>query len=544
MAFVGVSYPGLIQARRFHLSIGYGQNVICTVEMLPQFSLPAVDGTLTVTDGFTTLTIPGCRLDEAHITRSIHGHIIRIQILGPTWKWRLAGIDGVYNVRRPDGSIVPSTRKTTQQLATLLFQAMQVPFFDVSGLPNSDGPFVNWHGAIAFNELTWLCQQWGCDFGLDVQGTVARIWQLGVGPGLPTGGSDVTQDYGIDLAEPPDRLKLYCGPTLYQSKLKLKAVMEDTDGSLVDRDDVSYNPLGAGNAEGWIGKGTDDPLPADADETDRRLAKKTNLKYFLIDTQADGTWNVPGYGAVNSAEDILPIRETLADDYSQDNEEYQQRAYLVGTFADEVSLHNTDEQTLCEVPFRIDRERGLVITEVPVSKLNSAQQAVAPDLYLVTSYNVRDAAKFQYVYYSQTRTLANNGTGDLPVHRPDLVRRVIAEYAANGTTVSGTSNNESVLTPFINSQLDAVQAEFQTVQSLVKWYIGIMPVVLSGTVRQTAFFGSVDTGCFTIASLNTEWEPGLLRRRQRRLAAEADRQKVRRELDDVGQRAIARKGVV
>jgi hypothetical protein len=533
-----LTYPGVGQVRRFHLSIGYGQNVICTADILPQLTLPAVDGTLVVTDGTTTLNIPGCRLDEAHMTRSIHGHIVRIQILGPTWKWRLAGIDGVYNVRRPDGSIIPSTRKTTQQLATLLFQAMQVPSFDVSGLPNADGPFVNWQGAIAFNELTWLCQQWGCDFGLDVQGTVARIWRLGVGPGLPTGGTDVTQDYGIDLSEPPDRLKLYCGPTLYQSKLKLKAVMEGTDGILYDRDSVPYAPAG-----GWTGTDIDDPLDPDADAEERRLAKKTNLRYFLIDTQANGTWTVPGYGAVTSVEDILPVREHLAADYLQGAEYYQQRAFLEGTFAaHDESLTNTEGHTLCEVPFRIDRERGLVITEVPVYKWNSTPARVAPDLFLTTSYHVRDSSKFNYVYHTQTRTLASNGTGDLPVHRPDLVRRVVAAYS--GPSVTGVSNNEPTLTPFINAQLDATQAEFQSVQSLVKWYIGIMPIVLSGTVRQTSFFGSVETGCFTIASLNTEWEPGLLRRRQRRLAAEADRQKVRRERMDIDERSLLRKGVV
>lgn len=539
MSFVNATFPGIGQFRRFHLSIGYGQNCVFTGDMLPQLTLPAVDGTLTVTDGYTSLVIPGCRLDEAHITRSIHGHVIRVQILGPTWKWRLAGIDGVYNVRRPDGSIIPSTRKTTQELATLLFQAMQVPAFDVSGLPNSDGPFVNWHGAIAFNELTWLCQQWGCDFGLDLNGTVARIWRLGVGLGLPTGGSDVTQDYGIDLAEPPDRLKLYCGPTLYQSRLKLKAVMEEPTGELKDRDSVSYKP-----SAGWNGTDPDDPLGPDETEANRRAAKRSNLRMFLIDTQADGTWNVPGYGAVNSREDILPVYDTLAADYTLDSEYYRQRCRLYGTFAIDngTSLENTADNTLCEIPFRVDREKGLVVTEVPVFQLNSSQQVVAPTLYIETSYHVRDTQRFHYVYHSQTRTIAANGTGDFPVHRPDLVRRVIASYS--GTAVSGTTNNEATLTPFINAQLDAVQAEFQTTQSLVKWYIGVMPITLSGTVRQVSFFGSVDDGVHTIASLNTEWEPGLLRRRQRRLAAEADRQKVRRELDDVGQRRLARRGVV
>lgn len=409
----------------------------------------------------------------------------------------------------------------------------------VLGLPAADGPEVNWHGAIAFNELTWLCQLWGCDFGLDVQGTVARIWRMGVGGVLPSGGTDVTQDYGIDLAEPPDRLKLYCGPTLYQSRLKLKAVMEEPTGEIKNRDDVSYKPSG-----GWDGTDPDEPLGPDATEANNRAAKRSNLRMFLIDTQADGTWNVPGYGAVSSREDILPVYDTLAADYSLDSEYYVQRARLYGTFAIDngSSLVNTAANTLCEVPFRIDREKGLVITEVPLFKYNSTQQRVAPDLYLETSYHVRDSAKFHYVYHSQSRTIAANGTGDFPVHRPDLVRRVIASYS--GTSVTGTTNNEATLTPFINAQLDAVQAEFQTVQSLVKWYNGIMPISLSGTVRQTSFFGSVDTGVFTIASANTEWEPGMMRRRQRRLSAEADRRKVRRELDEVRGRRVERKGVV
>jgi hypothetical protein len=315
--------------------------------------------------------------------------------------------------------------------------------------------------------------------------------------------------------------------------------MEDTDHAYDNRDDVSYKP-----AAGWVGTDTDDPLGPDAPEEERRLAKKTNLKYFLIDAQADGTLNVPGYGAVDSVEDILPVYDTLAADYTQSGEYYEQKAQLFGTFAIDsgLSLANTPEHTHCEVPFRIDRERGLVIAEVPIYKLDAAQQVVAPDLYLVTSYHVRDTAKFHYVYYSQERTIASNGTGDLPVHRPDLVRRVIASYS--GTTVTGTTNNEATLNADISAHLDAVQAEFQTVESLVKWYIGIMPIVLSGTVRQVSFFGSIDAGAHTIASLNTEWEPGLLRRRQRALAAEVDRQKVRRELDNIGQRRIARKGVL
>lgn len=541
---VDASFPGVFQWRRFHLSIAHGNIVVCDAEILPQYSLPAINGTLAITDGFTTLVIPGCRLDTAHLHMSTTEHIVRIRILGPTWHWKLAGIDGVYNVRRPDGSVEPTMQRTVQQLAAMLFDAMAVTAYDVSGLPDIDGPEVNWQGANAYSELLLLCHAFGCDFGMDVWGPTARIWRIGFGFGLPSGGRDMSQDYGIDIAEPPDRIRLYCGPTLYQSKLKLEAVMEDTDGSLVPKDDVSYKP-----AAGWDGTDPADPLGPDADEDERRLAKKTYLKYFLVTAQSDGSFDVPGYGSTSAVEDWLPLYPYLAADYQNDEGNYyQQEAYCEGVFAiDPVSLQNSPAGERLETQFRIDREKGLVIFRNPIHKFDNAQKAVAPELYLIASYHVRDPNTFHYVYYSQDRTIAANGTGTFPVARPDLVRRVIASYSSGGTTPTGTTDNESTLTPEINTQLDYVEAEFQTTESLVKWYIGLMPIALSGTVRQTTFFGQCDgahRGCFTIAALNTEWEPGVPWRRQRRIQAESDRRRVMRERDEVGIRKVQRKGVV
>jgi hypothetical protein len=537
VAYVNFTYPGVLQGRRFHFSQGYGQNCIFVGDILPQALLPFVDGTLTITDGSTTLVIPGCRLDEAHLTRNVHGHFCRIQILGPTWKWRLASIDGVYNVRGTDGNVLAYTQKSTRELATLLFEAMLVPSFDVSGMPDTTGPFVNWRGTNAFEAMTALCHEWGCDFGLDLIGPVARIWKLGVGSGLPSGGRDITQDYGIDIAEPPDRLKLTLGSTLYQSKLKLRAVMEEVDGSLVDIDEVSYIPVG-----GWTGCDPNDPLGPAADPLHRRLAKKTYLKYFLIESQADGTLNVPGFGEVGSIEDILPVQDVLAEDFLVQEDNYRKSAYIEGVFAIDagISLRNSPAGERYEAPFRIDKEKGLVVCLTPAYKLDDLLRYVEPELYLVTSYHVRDVNHFQYVNASQTVTLANNGTGDLVLDRPDLIRRVIAEYSGN--TVTGTSNNDSTLQPDVDAHLNAAAAEFQTSESMVKTYVGIMPIVLSGTVRQISFFGSVGNDCITMASLNTEWEPGLLRRRQRRLAAESERQRVLRETEDVDRRRAKKRG--
>lgn len=511
------------------------------MDCLPQFGIPPSDVVVAFTDGDYSVSIPGCRIDRANITYTTRGHIVRVQILGPTWKWRYGCVSGLYNVRRPDGTVDPSTRKTPRELATLLFQAMHVPLFDVSGLPDGDGPEVFWQGANAISELTHLCHSWGCDFGLDLDGTVARIWQLGVGPALPTGGRDRTVDYGIDLAEPPDVLRILCGPTWYQSKLLLEPVGIDRDGTIKHINDLSYKPAG-----GWEGTDPFDPLGPDADPEDRRLAKRSYLRMWRVKSQADGTQNVPGYGTVPSVEYILPLYDELAADYANGSAYYRQPAYLVGVFAlpgSPQSLTNTDQNEQCEVGWRLQREPGIVITEAPIFKYDANLLPVAADLYFVCSYRVRKENTLEYDTYSLARTIAANDTGEHCIHRPDIQKRVIAEY--DGTTVTTVTDNESSLTTAINEHLDAAIVEFQPVGSIVKEYGGVVPISLTGATRQVMYSINCEEpkkGAYTIAAQNTEWEPGLLRRLARRDRAESRR--AIREQQDHQRRRLLREGAL
>lgn len=541
MGQCGAAITGIDQVIRMRISIGHGDNVFITADVLPQFGIPPANVTVSMTDGVETLILPGCRIDRANIVYSTRGQIVRVQVLGPTWKWRFGCIDGVYNVTNPDGTVIASTRKSVQELAALCFDAMHVSPYDVSGLPNVDGPEVNWNGANAYAELTALCHAWGCDFGLDVQGTVARVWQMGVGPALPSGGSERTVGYGLDLAEPPDVITVRGGRTLVQSKLKLEPVGRDTDGAIKHRDDLSYF------SGGWEDLDPMDPLGPDADPEERRLAKEAMLMWRVV-SQADGSQDVPGFGTVNSIEDILPILNYLSDDYVNDNGVYyRQRPYLVGVFApgSATALTNTTDNEQCEVPFTLDNETGILKTSVPIFKFAADRTIEAAELYLVCAYYIRSQTLFSYHTYSLSRTIASNDTGEFCVQRPELQLRVIAQYS--GTTVTGVTTNQAALDAAMNQQLDAIQVEFQAVGSLVVEYAGLVPIRLSGATRQTMFEVNCNEprkGCYTTAAQNTEWEPGLLRRWARRKDAEGHRIRAGRELQDSHRRFLERRGLL
>lgn len=547
MGIARFEISGIQQVVRGHLSIGYGDNIRIQADTLPQFGVPNADVTVVVGDEeIGGIVIPGCRIDRANITLTTSGHVVRVQLFGPTWRLRKGSVDGVYNVVRPDGTIDPDTRRSVRELAELLFQAMRWPLYDVSGLPSISGPSVNWQGHNAYAELIDLCHSCGCDFGLDILAyPMIRVWRMGVGAGLPTGGFDRTQDYGIDIGEPPDAVKAYCSPTRFQSLLKMRCLLPQKDGTLKPYEDVDYAPSG-----GWDGVDPSDPLPDSTDKVAQALAKKWLYRLWGAEAQADGTGEVPGYGTVDMA-NILPLYDELAEDYTDDVlGMFEQRSYLQGTIAVESEpqpMKNSPAHTRIDIGHRVIGDAGLVVTDGPVAKLTDDDRWTAADVFLMCSYCVSDQNTRHKVYHSLRRQLANNGTGDQALHRPEFYRRVVAHY--NNGTLTGTEDNESTLNADLNDQLDAFVAQFQSVASQVKEYNTIVPMSLDGTRQQVTYTvdsrrGSPTKGCRTYAASNTEWEPGMQRRRQRRREAEVIRATELHQLSESERRKLARRGLL
>lgn len=529
MGYVNCTYDNIERVRRFRLTMGHDGGIVATLEVCPQFNIPAQDGVLFLTDGIRYISIPGCRLDRTNIVYSTSGHVVQVQVLGPTWKWHLAGIDGSYNVLRPDGSFYPGTERSPQELATLLFQSMNVPQFDVSLLPNATRPFRKWKGMLALTELKNLCYELGCSFGHDIFTGSAYIWKLGEGSFLPSG-EEQTIDYGLNLAEPPDSIRAYCSPTGYQLKFKTEAVLPSKQGEWMAADDVDYAP-----DDGWLGHDPFDPLPGNQDKEAKALARRFLWRAWRITSLADGGFNIPTYGPVGGMADLLPLKDRLLDDYENDGV-FEKNGFLEGTIAldsDPAPYRNSRPFTIIDVPHRLDGKRGIVFADFPLFKLDSLDQFQAADVYYTGSCRVRDSRTFAPAYYSREVFLNSNGTGFLPIHRPDLQRRVIAQY--NQANVTGTKDNTADLDNQLLNQIQAVAVSFQPVAAVVKRYRGLIPIRLDGMTRQISYHGSCygpQSGFFTTAAQNTEWEIGLPRFQQRRRRNESDRLRMMRDIYD------------
>ncbi|MEY5060717.1 MAG: hypothetical protein RIS45_638, partial [Planctomycetota bacterium] len=260
MAIIGAAASGFFYPQRALVNYGLERNVYAMLWSIPQATIPAYGITLTVTDGIETFRLTDCAVDRASMVIGENGHIQQVGLFGPVWRWN-GEISGAYNVRKPDGTIVTATKKTCQQLAALLWQSMDVVPGDISALPGdeSDLPEVYWQCADSYSELSKLCSDRGCAPLLNAANNFGAVVRLGVGTGLPSSPNVVTVETSIQSPPPPRFLKACAGLTRVQSKLKLKPMMLERDGTLKERDSVSYKP-----SAGWTGKDPDDPLGPDA----------------------------------------------------------------------------------------------------------------------------------------------------------------------------------------------------------------------------------------------------------------------------------------
>lgn len=537
MAKINVIIDGVLAPQMVRYTMGHGGVGKLIVRMVPQTSLPAVETNIVLTDGITTLNLTGCRLDRSSIVRRGDGWIQRVEYFDRQWKWRFGALNGVYNVRTPDGDI---TRELDPRSAALLcFSAMMEPVPpDLLALPNdaNDRPEISWRCTPARSALAWLCERAGCEFGLDVEENRAKIWRLGVGAALPNDLTVQSVDHGADIGEAPDSIVACGGPVLFQSKFKLNAVMLDVDGQWRDKDsdELSYKP-----AEGWDGKYPFDPLGELAGVTEQALARKTYCRAWQIVSMADGGLQVPEYGPVDNIRQCLPIYDYLAESYNSGLDASRSDAYVEGTFelaGEPRVLGNSAPHTrLDAVELRVDPERGIVFTDVPITKLDGNLRSVEADLYLVCAHRVKHPDTNQFVDYEFERVIANNGTGVLPLPRPEVVRRIIGQYANENLT--GSIDNVATVNTQLNAHIDAILPSFQSHEAHVVRYVGIKPISLDGAIRQLTWIVDCgdeyrDGGAWTIAYRNTESERGIPRRRARLRIMHAERDRREREHRD------------
>lgn len=544
-----VTFPGINQVQSAIGTNSLGPHPgVAVLRILPQIGSPQSAGDLTFVNGVESVTWHNAQLDQASLEITTNGHIVSCRVFDRRFWWKFTTVTGVYNEQRSDGTIYSGTEKSPQELASILLDAIGEQSYSVSALPDdeSDRPFVNWLCSNPAYELHRLCRDRGCDIALNHKTNRVSIVRLGFGP--PVTPDDVqSASFGIDVGEYPERLTVCFDRTIWQAKLLLEAVGMDTDGTIKPIDDLSYKP-----ADGW---GLQDPtnLIPDSSIEEWVLANQWIWRTYRIKAFADGTLTIPGGDAgtndIDSIEQVLPIGDTLldidVDPLSGRVEQLPARVegkFFIFDYVERVGVDaNSDLGTTYPYRFRIIEDRGLVIFDAPVAKIGDGDDVgkiVSADLYLLTTFGIRDNEYHQYHHYERTRTLPG-GTGEYPIVRPDYAAIIKAHYDPDDPTSlrdpDPTTHNLEELDSLAEAILDDSMSQFQTVRSLEVVYRSVKEIDVDGVTRQVTHKVSRFSGANTRISQNSEVEIGIMREREREQLSQFRQGK---QVNDEGAKAI------
>lgn len=500
-----IEYPGLLNVNRGTVSIGHGITPASfSLTITPQRSLPPETGAITLTYGRQKIVFPDCKIDQVSFSTD-GAQLLTVSILDRRWKWAFGSISGHYNIRNPDGTVrghlnlndrraVINSERTPRELAALCLEAMGERRFDVGDLPNDTRPMVEWEGENPASMLADLCEALGCRIVLRLDNTVV-IRQLNTGGKLPNEGPIHRRDSTLDPAEMPDALHCFCGPNLYQSDLRLEAVGEEADGSIVPIGDLSYEPDG-----GWSLADVPE-FNSIADQTLRNLAKRSVFRYFRPREPS----LVVGYGQVEKRDQLLPLNDFLVDSVEVNGVREAKPAFVFGVWTAEGGDSGNQAATLQPVAndqdktvlrdYQIDAERGLIITGDYIYKLVGEVPNITigePDLIFRTACTVRDPETMAYVRYERVRDNRGRrfGTGPRLIKHEDIRLTARADWKAadDGSYEPGPiTTNIKEVNQEADHYLDEESKAYDTTSAETLVYSGLWPIELDGTIQRVSY---------------------------------------------------------
>ena len=390
--------------------------------------------------------------------------------------------------------------------------------------PTRTVPTINWECSDAAAELERLCERYGCEPTLNIKTNTAGIVVKHTGASLPDN-SDIRWTQLTQQGVLPTRVEACSGYVQIQSKLKLRAVLRDTDGQWKPADDVLYAPDG-----GWDGEvsSLEDPLlpdNANYSETNAELAKDL-WRVWQVDSFADGTLKFGELGEVDSAQDLLPISDELLSVYTSDDGEVGQDAYLLGTTAiphdPDDAVTNTEDGTRLDIPFTVNSESGFIRTSVAVPKKNTDNAFTEADLFIVCTHAFRDTDTGQYTRY--VRFNAPGGVGGVfTARRFDIRPQFTGQYDDDNdhTKLTGTTDNANEVNTKLDDELSIILEQQSPRPAIIREYNGIQQIAPDGAIRSVMFVldsqrRSDDRNCITIAFHNVSGGPIVYDKERRR----------------------------
>jgi len=448
----------------------------CVIRGLPD-NLPRIGDLRLVDDSngtnviFRDCLFAGVSYDE---------HIPEYRLLDRRWKWRGGLISMAFNVPVAGGPEI-NNEMPPQQIASALFNAMGEPNANVSALPNVPRPHVNWESVEPRHALAYLCEMLGCVPGLDPFTNRATIYRYGEGnQNIQSDSLHLPRDYSAGYL--PRELAVIFGPTVFQTFFKIEAVVFNAANDLVSIGD-GFDPVAAdirNSAAPWAG------FPALSDDQPNKAveyasAKASGYRYYRI-VGSDNGLNIPGYGAIQSINQVMPVFNNLAERF--DNligfPAGAYDPYVIGKFwsYEYCGVTPATEQRY-ELPFRIHGDAGVVEFQHPVFQTAADGTPEACEvLYLYAAHNIRDA-NGNLVSHSEVRNLGNtNGAGVHGIRQTGAFRKII-----NG----GAIDNFAALQLHANQILDAAEPRWQARVTRQHRSLGFEGVAPDGNMWQTTW---------------------------------------------------------
>jgi len=433
------TYAGLTNLRHAEITVSRGVTPsIAKLEVVTREVLVPAIGTLTFSYGASSRAFTECLPFTGHLRHKRHkdkaGFYWSLQVLDRRWKWWLTPpISGRYNYRSADGSVDAKDKKNPRELATLLLNALGEAGFDVSQLPDNVWPRINWKETPPALALAELCEYCACEVTGGEVGAVVIV-SLGTGSDLPAGGSPgflAHQHFRIVPATRPSTVTVRCGPTVYQSKLRLEAVGQDTD-SIKRIDDLSYKPTA------WA---SESPFTFNSisDAANRARAFASVWRWHRVKEQVSGT--LQDFGSATVINDITQY--LLTPSLVQKIEDLQGYDKLAAAYVEGKWWPYSDKtQSLATTtryhgPWSLNADRQTVEFPRPIFGLSASGVIEAPTLALVCGYHAKDSSgKVEAV--EKSAAIAGGNGRTLTLLRPEIFGTIIANYNAvdqfTGTT--------------------------------------------------------------------------------------------------------------
>jgi hypothetical protein len=500
------SYAGLnIRAASMSFSRGVTPS-ICTLACTPFDDLDLAPSTLRFDYGgvsvqFTDAAVMGAFVRKRQTAKGWK-FLWSVQVMDRRWRWAYGNISGEYNRRTPQGEVDENNRKTPAELAGLLLSAMGEGGFDTSGMPQGVFPYAKWENQNPALCLAALCEYVGCEVVLNHLTNRVEIWQLGVGPGTQTGFGELHQKYRFTPRSTPGSIEVHCGPSVFQNKLRLRAVATNSSGV----QDTLANTFSTVTL-------SQQALHFPGLSTDQHLALDQAWKEYRVTGQADSSLAVPQCQETITSTDQYLLEEFILDPAENDLSDYKRRLpyYVEGDFWAYADTPTGLSDKRCLMPSRLYPDRRLVKFQHPVIKLDSSGLIAEPTLYLTTAYQVK-SVDGNLVHL--VRSGSASGSGTLILRRPEIFAAYKSSYS--GANSTGTTSTQSQAQAEADRYVSIFQQRYSSAQASELTYPGIIAGNLNGVVAQCRWSCGVNREPFTLACEHEELDVSAVPRTERR----------------------------